>query len=66
MTLISGPLTMFLVVAVVAFVVFLASHSYLLAVGTLFIFGTGYGIYVLGASSGLPGTSGRRGRNVRP
>ena len=50
----------------VAFIIFVASHSYFLAVATLLILGTGYGIYVLGVSSGLPGTSGRRGRNVRP
>jgi hypothetical protein len=65
-TRISGPLVAILAITIVAFIIFVASHSYLLAISTLLILGTGYGIYVLGVSSGLPGTSGRGGRNVRP
>ena len=65
-TKISGPLAVILAITVVAFIIFVASHSYLLAIATLLILGTGYGISVLGVSSGLPGTSGRSGRNVRP
>ena len=63
---IAAKLTAVLVVILAAFVIFLWHHSYLEAIATLLILGTGYGIYVLGASSGLPGTSGRHGRNVRP
>jgi hypothetical protein len=65
-TNIAGPLAAVLAIAIISFIIFVASHSYIMAIATLLILGTGYGIYVLGVSSGLPGTSGRRGRNVRP
>jgi hypothetical protein len=55
----------FAVIAVIAFALFLASHSYLLSISTLVILTVAYLIYMLGMSSGLPGTSGKNGRNVR-
>ena len=54
-----------LVVMVVPGVTFFLMHRYFLAVATLIITGVAYTIYFLGMSSGLPGTSGRQGRNVR-
>jgi hypothetical protein len=55
----------FALLMVVPFIVFLLSHSYFLALATLLVMGIAYAIYFLGMSSGLPGTSGRNGRNVR-
>jgi hypothetical protein len=54
-----------LVIMVVPGVTFFLMHRYFLAVSTLIILGIAYVIYFLGMSSGLPGTSGRQGRNVR-
>ncbi len=55
----------FVILLIVPFVVFLLSHSYFLALATLLVLATGYVIYFLGMSSGLPGTSGRNGRNLK-
>ena len=54
-----------LVILVVPGVTFFLMHRYFLAVATLLICSIAYIIYFLGMSSGLPGTSGRQGRNVR-
>jgi hypothetical protein len=53
-----------LVTAVVIFAVFLGSHSYLLAIGTILVFGVGYTIYLTGEASNLPGTAGKKNKNV--
>jgi hypothetical protein len=62
---VSKSMIAFVLLMVVPFLIFVFSHSYFLALATLLVFGTGYAIYFLGMSSGLPGTSGRNGRNVR-
>ena len=54
----------FIVVATVAFVAFLVTNSYLLAIGTLLFATIGYGIYGMGESSDLPGTAGKDDKNV--
>ena len=54
-----------LLILVVPGVTFFLMHRYFLAVATLIILGVAYIVYFLGMSSGLPGTSGRQGRNVR-
>lgn len=54
-----------LLLLVVPGITFLLLHKYFLAVATLLIAGVAYTIYFLGMSSGLPGTSGKQGRNVR-
>jgi hypothetical protein len=54
-----------LVILIVPGVTFFLMHRYFLAVATLLILSIAYIIYFLGMSSGLPGTSGRQGRNVR-
>jgi len=58
-----GLIALFVLLVPVA--VFLLLHRYFLAIATLLVLSTVYIIYFLGMSSGLPGTSGRRGRNVR-
>ena len=55
----------FLILAVLAFGVFLATHSYFAAITTLLVAGVAFGIYVTGESSDLPGTAGKRNKNVR-
>ena len=50
---------------VVPIAIFLVARSYFLAVATLLVLGAGYTVYFLGMSSGLPGTSGKGGRDVR-
>ena len=59
-----GPVA-FLVAALLAFVVFLWTYSYLLAIGTLLAAVIGYGVYATGESSDLPGTAGKHNKNVR-
>ena len=46
-TRISGPLAVILAITIAAFITFVVSRSYFLAVATLLVLGTGYGIYVL-------------------
>ena len=58
-----GPLV-FLILALCAFIAFLLIHSYLLAIATLLAALTGYGIYITGESSNLPGTADKHNRNV--
>jgi hypothetical protein len=53
-----------LMVAVVIIALFLWSHSYLLAMGAILVFGVGYGIYLTGEASNLPGTAGKKNKNV--
>jgi hypothetical protein len=45
---------------------FFVHRSYFLAASMLATVSVGFTIYFLGMSSGLPGTSGRDGRNVKP
>ena len=45
---------------------FFVNRSYFLGAATLSCVAVGFVIYFLGMSSGLPGTSGRDGRNVKP
>ncbi|HVW27800.1 MAG TPA: hypothetical protein VHC69_20685 [Polyangiaceae bacterium] len=54
-----------LLILVVPGITFFLLHKYFLAVATLLILTVAYIVYFLGMSSGLPGTSGRQGRNVR-
>lgn len=61
----SKSMIAFALIMVVPFAIFLVSHSYFLALATLIVLAVAYTIYFLGMSSGLPGTSGRNGRNVR-
>ena len=53
-------------IAAVPITLFFVNHSYFLASATLGVVALGFVIYFLGMSSGLPGTSGRGGRNVKP
>ena len=58
-----GPVG-FITGAVAAFVVFLLTHSYLLAVGTLLVASIGYAVYAMGETSDLPGTAGKNNKDV--
>ncbi|HEX4335792.1 MAG TPA: hypothetical protein VH062_07750 [Polyangiaceae bacterium] len=62
---VSKSMIAFVMLLVVPFGIFAVSRSYYMALAALVIFAIGYAIYFLGMSSGLPGTSGRNGRNVR-
>lgn len=53
-----------LVAAVVIFAGLLWSHSYFLAIGAAVVLGVGYGIYLTGEASNLPGTAGKKNKNV--
>lgn len=52
--------------AAVPITLFFINRAYFLGAATLGTVIVGFVIYFLGMSSGLPGTSGRNGRNVRP
>jgi hypothetical protein len=52
--------------AAVPITLFFVNGSYFLGASMLATVIVGFVIYFLGMSSGLPGTSGRNGRNVRP
>jgi hypothetical protein len=52
--------------AAIPITLFFVHRSYFLGGATLATVIVGFAIYFLGMSSGLPGTSGRNGRNVRP
>lgn len=58
-----GPVA-FLVVAMATFIVALWTRSYLLAIGVLLTTTIGYGVYMTGESSNLPGTADKDNKNV--
>lgn len=58
-----GPVA-FVVVATVTFIAALWTRSYLLAIGVLLTAVIGYGVYMTGESSDLPGTAGKDNENV--
>jgi hypothetical protein len=58
-----GPVV-FVVIAAAIFAVCLWFGSYLAAFGTLLISAIGYGVYMTGESSDLPGTAGKDNKNV--
>ena len=58
-----GPVV-FILAAMTAFIVFLWTESHLLAIATLLAAAIGYGVYALGESSDLPGTTGKGNKNV--
>jgi hypothetical protein len=58
-----GPVV-FIIVATLMFVAALWTSSYLLAIGTLLAAAIGYGVYMTGESSDLPGTAGKDDKNV--
>lgn len=58
-----GPLS-FILAATLTFVVAIWTRSYLLAIGTLLATVIGYGVYMTGESSDLPGTAGKDNKNV--
>ena len=58
-----GPVA-FILVATIVFVGALWSGSYLLALVTLLTAGIGYGVYMTGESSDLPGTAGKDNKNI--
>jgi hypothetical protein len=58
-----GPVG-FIVAATLTFVAALWTSSYLLAIGTLLATAIGYGVYMTGESSDLPGTAGKDNKNV--
>lgn len=60
-----GMLLIAIVVAVPLSVIFFLRHSNFIGGGILAVTAVGFAIYYLGMASGLPGTSGRRGRNVK-
>ena len=59
-----GRVVAFFLAAFAVFGVFLWTHSYVLAIGALFVTVVGMGIYLIGNSSDLPGTAGDRDKNV--
>jgi hypothetical protein len=58
-----GPVA-FIFAATLTFVAALWTNSYLLAIGTLLATAIGYGVYMTGESSDLPGTAGTNNKNV--
>jgi hypothetical protein len=58
-----GPVA-FILAATLMFIAALWSGSYLLAFGTLLTTAIGYGVYMTGEASDLPGTAGKNDKNV--
>jgi hypothetical protein len=58
-----GPLA-FLLGAILAYSVLMWTSSYVLAISTLLMALIGYGVYAIGESSDLPGTTGKHDKDV--
>jgi hypothetical protein len=63
---VSVGMFLFALVAAIPVCIFFVRREYFAGAGILAIVAVGSVIYFLGMSSGLPGTSGRDGRNVKP
>jgi uncharacterized membrane protein len=58
-----GPVV-FILIATLTFVVAIWTSAYVLAIGTILATAIGYGVYMTGESSDLPGTAGKDNKNV--